>query len=327
MRGGHAFPLPEEQEQAMRRARRLEWLWLLALASIVVAIYFALGNSQAMKTAWIEDLLSFVPPIAFLVASWIERWPPSTRFPLGYVRVTSIAYLVSAVALAGVGLFLIYDASMALIRTEHPTIGSVEIFGATIWLGWLMIAALMYSVILPVIFGRLKMRPARELHDKVLWADALMNKADWMTGLAAAVGVIGIGFGLWWADAVAAILIAFDVLRDGYHHTMAAVRDLMDEVPRTIDDKEVDPLPGHIQGILDELAWVQESKVRLRDEGRFLSGTIFVRPRERLIDLTWIQYVEMQVRRLHWRVHGITVIPALDSGGERTDDAHQHERG
>jgi divalent metal cation (Fe/Co/Zn/Cd) transporter len=113
----------------MRRARRLEWTWMLALASIVVAIYLTLGNSQAMKTAWIEDLLSFVPPIAFLAATWIERWTPNSRFPLGYIRVTSIAYLVSAVALAGVGLFLVYDAAMALIRTEHPTIGSVELFG------------------------------------------------------------------------------------------------------------------------------------------------------------------------------------------------------
>lgn len=122
-----------------------------------------LGNSQAMKTAWIEDLLSFVPPIAFLAASWIERRPPNPRFPFGYVRTTSIAYLVSAVALAGVGLFLVVDASMALIRSEHPTIGSVELFGTTFWLGWLMIAALIYSVVLPVIFGHLKMRLARQL--------------------------------------------------------------------------------------------------------------------------------------------------------------------
>jgi hypothetical protein len=174
-------------------------------------IYLTLGNSQAMKTAWIEDLLSFVPPIAFLAASWIERRPPNRRFPFGYIRATSIAYLVSAVALAGIGVFLVIDASSTLIRGEHPTIGSVALFGASVWLGWLMMAALAYSVVLPVIFGRMKMRLAKDLHDKVLWADALMNKADWLTGLAAAVGVVGIGFGWWWADAAAALFIAADV--------------------------------------------------------------------------------------------------------------------
>ena len=75
----------------------------------------------------------------------------------------------------GVGLFLIIGSGVALIKTEHPTIGSVEMFGVTFWFGWVMIAALVYSVVLPVIFGRLKTRPARKLHDKILYADALMR--------------------------------------------------------------------------------------------------------------------------------------------------------
>jgi divalent metal cation (Fe/Co/Zn/Cd) transporter len=294
---------------------------MLALSSIVVLIYLTLGNSQAMKTAWIEDLLSFIPPIAFLVASRIERWVPNGRFPVGYIRVTSIAYLVSAVALAGVGMFLIYDAGSALLRAEHPTIGSVELFGVTFWLGWLMIAALAYSVVLPVVFGRLKMTPARELHDKVLWADALMNKADWLTGMAAAAGILGIGFGLWWADAAAALLIAADVLHDGWRHTMAAVRDLVDEVPRSVDDREFDPLPARMQEFLDSLPWVRASKIRLREEGRFLTGTMYVQPRENCVDPQWIHEAETGLRGLHWRIDHVSVVPVPDLGevpGRRT---------
>lgn len=304
--------LPEAQEGAMRRAWRLQALWLLALASIVGVIYLTLGNSQAMKTAWIEDLLSFVPPIAFFGASWIERRPPNPRFPFGYIRATSIAYLVSAVAVAGVGLFLIADASLTLIRSEHPTIGSVELFGATVWLGWLMVAALAYSVVLPVIFGRLKMRLARDLHDKVLWADALMNKADWLTGLAAAVGIIGIGFGWWWADAVAALVIATDVLHDGYRHTTAAVRDLIDEVPRTVDDEELDPLPRQVGALVGGLPWVRDCMVQMREEGRFLVGTVHVKAREDRVEAQWLRDAEMQVRGLHWRLHRVAVVPVED---------------
>ena len=43
--------------------------------------------------------------------------------------------------------------------------------------------------------GRIKLRYAEQLSDKVLRADADMNKADWLTGLATAVGVLGIGLG------------------------------------------------------------------------------------------------------------------------------------
>lgn len=301
--------LPEEQRQALNRARWLEALWLVGLLSIVVAVYFSVGGSQAMKTAWIEDLLSFVPPIAFLVATWIEGWPPSDRFPLGFIRVVSIGYLVSAVSLTGVGVFLIIDSGMALIKTEHPTIGSVEMFGVTFWFGWVMIAALVYSVILPVIFGRLKLQPAQTLHDKTLYADALMNKADWMTGVAAIGGILGIGFGWWWADAVAAILISLDILHDGVKHTGAAIRDLSDEMPRTIDDSEFDPLIDEVQNRVNAQPWVKESRLRLRHEGRFLTGTVYVVAHEDQLDPQRIEATEQELLNLDWRIHDVSIMP------------------
>ncbi|WP_432256330.1 cation transporter [Limimaricola sp. AA108-03] len=294
------------------------------LMTIVTAIYFAVGSSQAMKTAWIEDLLSFIPPVAFLVGSWIEGWKPNQNFPLGYIRVTSVTYLVSAVALAGVGLFLIVDSSMALIKQEHATIGSFELFGVTIWFGWVMIAALSYSIVLPVIFGRLKMGPARKLHDKTLYADALMNKADWTTSLAAVVGILGIGMGWWWADAAAAIMIALDVLHDGYKHTGAAIRDLSDEMPRTIDDKEFDPLIDEVRDSVDALPWVRESRLRLREEGRFLTGTIYVVPREGAVSPDEVEAAEVQLLDLHWRLHDVSIMPRVEvddpAAGNADDD-------
>lgn len=301
--------MPEAQKKALRRARWLEAIWLVVLGTIVLAIYLSVGNSQAMKTAWIEDMLSFVPPIAFLVASWIEGWRPTDRFPMGFIRVTSIAYLISAVALGGVGVFLIVDSSLALIKTEHPTIGSVEIFGMTFWFGWLMIAALVYSVIPPVIFGRMKMKPAHALHDKTLLADALMNKADWMTGVAAIAGIIGIGLGWWWADAVAAIVIALDVLHDGVKHTGAAIRDLTDEMPRTVDDKGFEPLIGTIEAEVDSLPWVRESCLRLRQEGRFLTGTVFVVPEGPSVRPEWVEEAERRILDIDWRIHDVSIMP------------------
>jgi hypothetical protein len=47
-----------------------------------------------------------------------------------------------------------------------------------VWLGWLMIAALAWSAIPSVVLGRAKLPLAAELHDKVLYADAKMNRAN-----------------------------------------------------------------------------------------------------------------------------------------------------
>ena len=69
-------------------------------------LVLVLGSSQAMKTAWIEDLLSLIPPIAFLLAVRFNTRGPTRRFPYGFHRTVSIAYLCSALALFLMGTYL-----------------------------------------------------------------------------------------------------------------------------------------------------------------------------------------------------------------------------
>ena len=144
-------------------------------------------------------------------------------------------------ALAAMGSFLIYDSGAGLITAEHPSIGSVELFGQVFWLGWLMIGAMVVTGVPPVFLGRAKMKLAEDLHDKVLYADADMNKADWMTALGSIIGVTGIGLGLWWLDAVAALFISFTILSDGVKNMRSAIRDLMDARATTYDNERSRP--------------------------------------------------------------------------------------
>ena len=60
--------LPRELEGVLRKAIRLEWITLGFLAVAITLIFLVMGSSQAMKAAWIEDLLSLAPQIAFLLA-------------------------------------------------------------------------------------------------------------------------------------------------------------------------------------------------------------------------------------------------------------------
>ena len=78
--------LAEPQAEALRRAVRLEWVTVGFLVFAVTLVGLVLGNSQAMKAAWLEDLLSLAPPLAFLVAVRIIRRPPSLRWPYGLHR-------------------------------------------------------------------------------------------------------------------------------------------------------------------------------------------------------------------------------------------------
>src|SRR5919107_2887152 len=298
-----ALELPPEEQRALRRAQRLEWLTIGYLVSTIVLLYFVLGSSQAMKTAWFEDLLSLLPPMAFLVASRLFSRSPSDRFPYGYHRVVSIAHLVAGAALFAMGIYLLVDSVIKLVRAEHPTIGTVELFGEPIWLGWLMLPALVWSGLPAVFLGRAKMRPAEKLHNKVLYADADMNKADWMTAAAAILGVVGIGLGLWWADALAAGLISLDIFKDGLTNVRRAVADLMDQVPTTVGREKTDPLHDKLASMLKDLNWVKEVDLRLREEGQVFYGEAFVVPSDSENLLVNVEDALKGAYDLDWRIH------------------------
>ncbi len=295
-------PLPEAQQRGLRRARHLEW-WTIGLqVGVTVMMFFVLGSSQAMKTAWIEDVMGLVPPIAFLVAAWFARKPPDDEWLNGRYRAFDVAFLVSAVALTLVGLFLVYDSLGSLIGREHPTIGAFEFGGRRFWMGWLMIAALVVSVVPPAVLGRMKLKLASELHLKPLQAGAAMNKAGWMTGLTGVVGILGIGMGWWWADAVSALLIAVSVVKDGVSNLKGALRDMHDARPQTTDRSQGDPLVGRVREAVKALDWVDDCQVRLHEEGPRLSGVVIVTPRDgRALDAR-LRQAQQTARDTHWRM-------------------------
>src|SRR4051794_2050615 len=157
-------------------------------------MYLVMGRSQAMKANWLQDAFAVIPPIGYLVANSVVFHRPNPRFPYGYHRAVSVAFFFSAIALLGLGVYLVIDSLVPFVKAEHPTIGSVKVFGRVFWLGWPMLVASLFSSALPPFFlGRAMVRPAKVMHDKVLYSNAQMNKAGWLAAASAMVGVVGIG--------------------------------------------------------------------------------------------------------------------------------------
>lgn len=264
--------IPATIADAVKRGERLERWTLLWIGSVVVVMALVMGQSQAMKSAVIEDVLSLIPAIVFLLSVHWERKHANQRFPFGYRRANSLAFLVAATALLSVGGFLVYESVTTLLRQEHPSVGGITLFGETIWLGWLMMAALVYSIIPPVILGHLKHPVAQRIDDKVLHTDALMQKADWQTGVAAIAGIVGIGLGWWWADATAALIIALSIVKDAVTAIEKAVAELLDGAPRALDAKGLsDDAVRLIAALNDRFG---DADVRLRETGRYIAAEV-----------------------------------------------------
>jgi divalent metal cation (Fe/Co/Zn/Cd) transporter len=300
--------LPAEQREALRKAVRLEWFTIGYTTVTIALIALVVGNSQAMKTAWIEDMLSLVPQISFLVALLLIRRRPTRAFPYGLHRAMGVGHLVAGVALFAIGGSLAVESILGLVRAEHPTIGTVHIFGVTVWLGWFMVGVMALIVVGPLFYGPAKARIAPVLHNKVLFADADMAKADWTTNAASIVGVLGIGIGWWWLDGVAALFISIGIVWDGVKNSRSAVVDLMDQRARTYDEGEPEPLIGEILRAVNALPWVRESALRMRDMGHVFHVEVFVVPRRARVSVERIERARRGVVELDWRVQDVVII-------------------
>jgi len=315
--------LPDEQAKALRSARKWEIFTICYTLGTIALLATVVGNSQAMRTAWIEDMLSLIPQIAFLIALPIVRRRPTRKRPFGRHRAMGIGHLVAGVALLVVGLNLAVESALGLIRTERPTIGSVVLFGHTVWLGWLMIAVMAVIVVGPLIYGPAKARLAPVLHNKLLAADADMATADWHTNAASIVGVLGVGLGLWWLDGAAALFISVGIVWDGVKNTRVAVVDLMDERARTYDNSEPDPLAHRIVSHLRAQPWVLEAAVRMRDQGQVFHVEAFVRPRRNRVSLQRIDAASKAIAALDWKVQDVVIVPVSqlpEEADTATDD-------
>ncbi|WP_336651696.1 MULTISPECIES: cation transporter [unclassified Leucobacter] len=107
--------MPEEQRTALRSAVRWQIFTIVYTACTITIIAFVMGDSRAMQTAWIEDMLSLLPQLSFLAALPFVRRCPSREHPYGWHRAMGVGHLLAGAALLGVGLNLALDAAGDLI--------------------------------------------------------------------------------------------------------------------------------------------------------------------------------------------------------------------
>jgi divalent metal cation (Fe/Co/Zn/Cd) transporter len=311
MRVGQPFEYPPEQARLRARGIKLAWLSCALLLAASMGLALTVGQSEAMKTAWVSDLLTILPPASLVVASRFELRRPSVRFPYGYYRAIAVVFLITAASLSIFGLTLLFDALSKLLKRERPPIGTFALFGREydVWAGWPMVAALAFSAAVGLTIGQLKKPIAQALHDKEFEAESQMNRDEWLSEGAAIVGLVLVGFGHWWADAAAAAFISLGILRDGWHNMRQVIADLMDETPTQLGEHALEELPARLREAAERLPWVARAMVRLREHGRLLTGEVFVVPRDAadLLDRTAEAAAELQA--LDWRVHDLVVVP------------------
>lgn len=306
---------PQEVRAAVRRGVRIAWAAIAFQLSAVVLVYLAMGSSAAMKAAWIEDTLGLVPPVAFLVALHRRRRDPSRDFPWGHGRTSTVAFLVASGALAIFGIYIVYDSAHHLLAFEHTTIGTMVVLGEQVWAGWPMVAVMAYTIGPAVAIGHVAKKTAQQIHDKSLYAEGEMLRADWMTAGGTIVGVLLVGAGFWWADGVVALAIGLDVVHDGWTYMKGSITDLEDQRPRSVDEERFEDLDEEVAAAVADLPWVDRVAVRLRENGQGVVGEIWVVPTTASIAPARLREAQRAAHSVSWRIQDVVVVPtdALDA--------------
>jgi len=192
-----------ERRRLVRRALWLEYLTVgWNIIEGVVAVSAALmAGSVALLGFGID---SFVECTSGCIMIWRLGAEERDSDPERLEALDRRAHKLVAISLFVLAAYVTFEAVKTLWLREKPEPSVVGI------------ALTMVSLVAMIWLARAKRRAAQGMGSRALEADAFQTTACWWLSLTTLVGIaLNALFGFWWADPVAALGVAFFVVREG----------------------------------------------------------------------------------------------------------------
>ena len=201
--------LPTENDLArlrrdrIRRALRLEYLTVgWNLVEGIVAVAAAVGAGSIALLGFGID--SFVESASAAILIWRLHAERGGSDSGAVAALDRRAHRLVAISLFLLALYIAFDAGLTLWHGERPQPTVVGI------------ALLLVSIVVMVWLARAKRRLAKELGSRALAADAFQTTACWWLSIFALSGIgLNALLGWWWADPLAALIMAGLIVREG----------------------------------------------------------------------------------------------------------------
>ena len=196
---------------------------ILASAAMTVAkglVGLSTGSLAILSEAG-HSLIDLGATIMTYAAVRISGKPADDEHHYGHGKVESVSALGETALLFLLSGIVIWEAVKRLIEHEsHAVI-------ATYWAFGVMAA----SVVIDFYRARALSRVAKATQSQALEADALHFSSDLWASLAVLAGLVGVRFGIWWADSVAALVVALLVCVAGWRLGRRTIDTLTDTAP------------------------------------------------------------------------------------------------
>ena len=187
----------------------------LCLSTLKLVIGYT-ANSEALKADGLNNTTDIIASIAVLIGLKISQRPADKDHPYGHWKAETVASMVAAFIMVGVGLYVLYN---AILSVFDKTISEPDWISA---LTGLFCAVIMYGV---YIYNR---NLARKINSQSVMAAAKDNLSDAWVSIGTVIGITGSQFGLPWLDPVTAVVVGLLIVKTGWDIFREASHDLTD---------------------------------------------------------------------------------------------------
>ena len=196
---------------------------IVASAGLTVAktIVGTLTGSLAILSEAAHSLIDLGATVMTYFAVRIAKKPADEEHHYGHGKVESVSALVETGLLFVLCVVVIYEAIHRLIAGQgHQVEATLAAF-----------AVIGVSIVVDFFRARLLYRVAGETASEALEADALHFGSDMWSSIAVLIGLGGVAYGLPWADAAAALVVAVFVCIAGWRLGRRTIDTLTDTAP------------------------------------------------------------------------------------------------
>jgi cation diffusion facilitator family transporter len=190
----------------------------LTIAKAVVGL--STGSLAILSEAG-HSLIDFGATVMTYIAVRISGKPADEQHHYGHGKVEAVSALAETALLFLLSGIVIWEAAKRLLEHEG------HVVEATVW----AFAVIIVSIVVDFFRSRALSRAARKTHSHALEADALHFSSDLWSSLAVLIGLIGVHYGLPWADSVAALVVAVLVCTAGWRLGRRTIDMLIDVAP------------------------------------------------------------------------------------------------
>lgn len=238
---------------------RAAWIGLMGMMATALAqiVIVALSGSIALLADTIHNLGHAATTIPLILAFRLGRRGATKRYTYGYRRAEDLVGLFIGLIILASAVIIIWESVNALIEPREVT---------NLW--WVFAAGIV-GFLGNEIVAAFRIRAGRRIGSAALIAEGQHARADGLTSIAVAIGMVGVWLGFPQADPIVGFLIAIAILGILVASMRTVVKRLMDGV----DEGLIDHLTATVKEVPGVVA---VDAVRARWSGHRMSGDVAI---------------------------------------------------